>query len=175
MGAFAEYALPIQGLKVGVHHFKYALDNTFFSHFEAAPIQECALEVGLELDKRSDMLVLTFTHEGWMAAECDRCTAAIRLPLEGEQMLYVKYSEELQEEDDEVVFITRDTAILNVAKYLYEFAVLALPITNTYDCENDPEPPCNREVLQVLQQSNQEDDAQPGPSGIWDALKDLKQ
>jgi uncharacterized metal-binding protein YceD (DUF177 family) len=84
--------------------------------------------------------------------------------------LVVKYGDAEGDEDDEVVFISRDTPEFNVAPYLYEFAVLALPITNTYDCESDPNPPCNRDVLKYLE--NEADEGKSNP--LWDALKGLK-
>jgi uncharacterized protein len=175
MGTLTTYVLPIQGLKVGIHQFEYTLDQTFFSHFEDSPIQECSIVVQVELDKRSDMLVFEFVIDGWIKAECDRCTADIQLPLESEQMLYVKYSEEEQEDLDEVVFISYDAPQFNLAPYLYEFAVLSLPITNTYDCENDTPLPCNTDVLKVLKQNQQDDNSGSDDSdSIWGALKDFK-
>jgi hypothetical protein len=50
---------------------------------------------------------------------------------------------------------------------LYEFTVLALPITNTYDCQADATPPCNQEILKYLNQNP--DDTPTNP--IWEALK----
>ncbi len=170
MDPFLPYSIPIQGLKIGIHRFKYTLDNAFFRQFEDSPIVEGLVEAVLELDIRSDMLLLDFQLEGYSEAECDRCTAAIHLPILTERQLVVKYGDAEGDEDDEVVFISRDTPEFNVAPYLYEFAVLALPITNTYDCESDPNPPCNRDVLKYLE--NEADEGKSNP--LWDALKDLK-
>jgi uncharacterized protein len=173
MGTFSAYSLPIQGLKIGEHQFEYQLDQAFFSLFEESPIQDCDLTVYVDLDKRADMLVFEFEVVGWVQAVCDRCTAGIQLPVEGFHNLYVKYSEEMLEDDDEVVFILPDTPVFNIAKYLYEFSVLSLPLTNTYDCENDDPPPCNEDVLKVLRQSQTNDDNSEGGS-LWDSLKDFK-
>jgi len=170
MDPFLPYSIPIQGLKIGIHRFKYTLDNAFFRQFEDSPIVEGLVEAVLELDIRSDMLLLDFQLEGYSEAECDRCTAAIHLPILTERQLVVKYGDAEGDEDDEVIFISRDTPEFNVAPYLYEFAVLALPITNTYDCESDPNPPCNRDVLKYLE--NEADEGKSNP--LWDALKDLK-
>lgn len=170
MDPFLPYSIPIQGLKIGIHRFKYTLDSAFFRQFEDSPIVEGLVEAVLELDIRSDMLLLDFQLEGYSEAECDRCTAAIHLPILTERQLVVKYGDAEGDEDDEVVFISRDTPEFNVAPYLYEFAVLALPITNTYDCESDPNPPCNRDVLKYLE--NEADEGKSNP--LWDALKDLK-
>ncbi len=174
MGVFSAYSLPIQGLKNGIHTYNYVLDGSFFREFEDSPFGESDIEVYVELDKKVNMMVLQFDIEGWFTASCDRCSANIQMPIEGTHDLFVKYSEEKEEDDDEVIFISRDAPSFNLAKYLYEFAVLSLPMTNVYDCENDNEPPCNNEVLGYLKakQENKDDD-QPD-SNVWDALKDLK-
>jgi uncharacterized protein len=176
MGAFSQYSLPIQGLKIGVHQFSYTLDAAFFTHFEDTPIAESEVEVSLELDKRSDMLVLVFLVSGWVKSACDRCNADIHLPIEGEHHLYVKYSEDDEEESDEVIFIHREAPSFNVAQYLYEFSVLSLPLTNTYDCQNDAQPPCDQSVLNILDQTEEttnETTSTPPTSSVWDVLKDL--
>jgi len=170
MNAFVAYSIPIKGLKVGIHRFKFTVDSAFFSHFEDAPIEEGEIQFDLQLDKRPDMLILDFDLKGYVKAECDRCTATINLPLKDSRELIVKYGEAEGEEEDEVVFIHREASEFNVAKYLYEFTVLALPITNTYDCQNDPNPPCNFDILKYL--SNESETQKP--DSVWDALKDLK-
>jgi uncharacterized protein len=169
MNALSQYSIPIQGLKTGIHHFKFELDAAFFSHFEDAPVSENSIRFHIELDKRSDMLLFEFQLAGSVHVECDRCTVMIDLPLEDARQLIVKYGEDEGETEDEVVFIHREQSDFNVAKYLYEFSVLALPITNTYNCENDAVPPCNQEVLKYL--SNESDEQKP--DSVWDALKGL--
>lgn len=170
MDAFVSYALPIQGLKTGVHHFKFEIDSDFFAQFEDSPVETGKVLFELELDKRPDMMLFNFTMEGFVQSECDRCTATIDLPIEDERQLIVKFGEEdLELDEDEVIFIPRDAPVFNVAKYLYEFVVLALPITNVYDCENDEPPPCNFEVLKHLKSESDEGNT----NSVWDSLKDL--
>ncbi len=169
MNAFFAYSIPIQGLKVGVHQFTFTIDPAFFRHFEDSPVQEGEIRFDVQLDRRSDMLIFDFALKGYVKAECDRCTALIDLPLEDERQLIVKFGEAEGEDEDEVVFISRDASEFNVAQYLYEFTVLALPITNTYDCQNEPEPPCNFEILKYL--NNESGEQKPNPA--WDALKGL--
>ena len=101
MDPFLPYSIPIQGLKIGIHRFKYTLDNAFFRQFEDSPIVEGLVEAVLELDIRSDMLLLDFQLEGYSEAECDRCTAAIHLPILTERQLVVKYGDAEGDEDDE--------------------------------------------------------------------------
>lgn len=167
MDAFIAYSIPVQGLKIGVHRFQYNIDKTFFRHFEEAPIDQCQIQFTLTLDKRADMLIFDFALVGTVQAECDRCTAVIQLPIEYERQLIVKYGESEGETEDEVAFIPREASDINVAKYLYEFSVLALPITNTYDCRSDANPPCNEDILKFLEKTPDETQS----NTIWDALK----
>jgi uncharacterized metal-binding protein YceD (DUF177 family) len=156
------------GLKSGVYQFKFAIDTAFFALFEGSPIEEGKVEFVVDLDKRSDMLLFDFELTGFIKAECDRCTAQIDLPIEDSRQLIVKYGEDEDGLEDEVVFISREASEFNVAKYLYEFAVLAMPITNTYDCQEEPNPPCNFEVLKHLGSDGEKD----GPT-VWDVLKEF--
>ncbi len=171
MNVFSAYSIPIQGLKVGVHQYQYSIDGAFFRHFEDSPLETAAINFEVTLEKRSDMFLVDFVLQGTVGAICDRCTTAINLPVNGDFELIVKYGEaEDVEENDEVVFISREFSSLNLAKYLYEFTVLALPITNTFDCQSLPEPPCNWEILKFLK--TEEEEAKS--NAIWEALRNLE-
>ena len=172
MNAFAPYSIPIMGLKIGLHHFRFLIDNSFFALFEASPVQEGTLNFEVDFEKRADMLLIDFALEGSIRAECDRCTAIIDLPLKDERQLIVKYGEAEGEEEDEVVFISREASHFNLAQYLYEFSILALPIRNIFDCQDNPSPPCNREVLDFLEKEEKALDARKS-ADVWDALKNL--
>ncbi len=170
MDAFVAYSLPIQGLKSGENRFEYEIDSEFFKNFEDSPVGEAQIKFEILLDKRPDLLILDFALKGHVGVECDRCTAPINLPLEGERQLMVKFGEQ-EEEEDEVVYLPDWNATFNLAKYLYEFTVLSLPIINRYDCKSDPKPPCNFDVLQYLKTEEDEDTQADNP--VWDVLKKI--
>ncbi len=91
------------------------------------------------------------------------------LPIEDEELLVVKFDEKEWEEAD-IVYILKGTEKLNVAKYIYEYINLAVPIAKTHD---DAEEECDPEMLKFIQQD--ESDEAPGNSAsIWDALKGLQ-
>lgn len=167
MDALKEYTIPIKGLGIGIHHFKFDLDKTFFSHFEGSPIEECSLKMDIKLDKRPDMMVLDFYTDGSMKTPCDRCLEEIDLPIDGEHQLILKLAEVAGTEDDTIVYITQALTELNVAKYIYEFAILSIPIVKV----DDEGHTCSEEVLKFLEREKEEDD---GSNPIWDALKGFK-
>ena len=176
MDYLRQFTIPIQGLKLGIHEYDFSIGNDFFSHFEDSPIKQGTFEVKFAIDIREDMLVLTFDFKGRIKTDCDRCLAGIDLPVEGNEDLIVKYADESDDEID-IVYIERGTAELNVATYIYEYICLARPVTNIYNCEDEPENVCDLKMLDYLENKSaeestekQEDESSNSP---WDELKNF--
>jgi uncharacterized protein len=150
MAILKEYTLPIQGLKNGIHQFKYDVDAAFFNNFEGSPIQNGRFQLVVELDKRDAFFELMFDFDGFSETECDRCTASIQLPFGGSEKLIVKRTQEDIEEDIDIVFLSPDAHEFNIAQYVYEFICLSMPFNKTYDCESDDPKPCDMKILKLL-------------------------
>ena len=174
MKSLNHFTLPILGLKVGLHQFDFQIDSSFFAHFEQQVIEKGDCQVRLYFDKRPDMMVLNFDWHGSVQTKCDRCLATIQLPINGNNQLMVKYAA-TEREEDEIWYIPSGKSEINLAKVIYEFVFLSLPIIKTYDCENDEQPPCDEEMLQYLlpENENEEDNDDDSSNPLWDALKDF--
>lgn len=176
MNYLRQFTIPILGLKEGIHEYDFSISDEFFSHFEDSPIQQGTFKVKLIIDLREDMLLLTFDFEGSIKTDCDRCLAAIDLPIEGNEDLIVKYAEESDDEID-IVYIERGSAELNVATYIYEYICLAMPVTNIYNCEDEPENVCDLKMLEYLERSlaeESEEKKEEKPSNSpWDELRNF--
>lgn len=176
MNPLLPFTIPVRGLRTGITEYDFAIDETFFAAFEASPIERGDVDVHLNFDKSPRMWVLDFAVSGTVRTECDRCLAPIDLPIEDRQQLIVKLSEEPDpDEDADVVFVDPDTPRFNVAQYVYEFIVLAMPLIKTYDCRSEPNPPCDEDLLARLeaQASASETDAaaDEDQESPWDELK----
>ncbi len=147
MSTIKEFSIPIKGLKQEHYQFDFQIDDTFFTAFEDSPVSDADINVAVKLEKRVGMMEWFFDIEGTIKTECDRCLAAIDLPVFTEERLIVKYSEETQEDTDEIVFIHPDASHFDLSQYIYEYICLMTPITKVYDCENDEVPPCDMEML----------------------------
>ena len=123
----------------------------------------------LNLERRPDMFLLHFDINGYIETVCDRCVTDIKLPVQGSENLVVKFGEieKGSIEDDEVIFIPHNTPDFNVATLIYEIIVMSLPLTNTYNCENDVPRPCDMETLKRLEDAAKESDE----GSIWDSIK----
>ncbi len=172
MKDFKRFSIPIKGLGTGLHNYTFELNEAFFKHFEASPIHRSEVRFAVSLDKRPDMLVLDMNIEGWYETSCDRCLQVVEMPLEDAFQLLVKFSEQLQEEEADIVYISRAESHLNIAKFVYEYTCLAIP--SLKNCEEDRrgERDCDEEVVRHLDEEAVPDEKPDSP--VWDALKSLK-
>lgn len=171
METLLPFSIPVKGLRTGVHHYEFQIGRAFFAAFEASPIEEGELAVNLQFDKRPGLYILQFDIRGTVKTECDRCLASINLPIVDSQQLLVKFSEEDEQEEADVIYIHAEATQLNVAQYIYEFIILAVPMIKVYDCESKEESPCDLEMLAYLEGENEDQEAS---NPVWDALKNFK-
>lgn len=170
MASLNNFSIPVRGIKSGVHQYNFHLDSSFFAEFTDSLIGESDVNVQLDFDKRPDMFVLDVDVQGTVKAECDRCLVDINLPIDGQYQLIIKLSDH-ESEVDEVVYLPAETTEINVAKYLYEFVGLSVPMMKSYDCQNDTPPPCDSAVLARL--DKKEEDKKTTNNPIWDELNKL--
>ncbi|MGB3545414.1 MAG: DUF177 domain-containing protein [Saprospiraceae bacterium] len=178
MDSHQQFILPVRGIGLGLHTFTYEIDGEFLRSFEDSPLRDGRLELSIDFTKQDRTYTFDFRFSGSVNTDCDRCLAPIDLPIKGGGTLIVKLKDDLTGgpvEQDEVVFIAPETAHFNLAPFVYEYVVLALPIISVYDCrEGKPPYPCDEAMLDRLEQPTaSEDESAPKPSP-WDVLKQLK-
>jgi uncharacterized metal-binding protein YceD (DUF177 family) len=174
MDGLVSYSLPIKGLHNGAHVFVFHVGKEFFKHFEHSPVEASAIVLTLTLDKRPGLMTLGFEFSGTIETECDRCLAPIHLPVADHRVLVVKYSEEVEPEDADVIYIHPEASSLDVSPYVYELIVLSLPMIKVYDCSAENPPVCDFEMLRFLEQKSEppiDETSEENP--VWKNLKDL--
>jgi uncharacterized metal-binding protein YceD (DUF177 family) len=162
------FSIPFKGLKNGSHHFQFEVRSDLFQYFENQDYKEVFIDVGFFLFKQDNVSTMEFDVAGYIGTNCDRCTASIKLPIEGKFTFLLKLGEE-QNSTEEVVFINPETSVYSVAEIIYECIILSIPIIKVYDCESEEKLPCNEAILQKLEDI---DDNKSG-SPMWDALKNI--
>lgn len=167
MDALDHFSIPVSGLYNGLHEFDFKIDADFFKRFEDSPIQDGNVDVHLLFDKRHDLFSMTFEIDGTVQETCDRCLETFSLPINDTQNLLVKFDEK-EWEDAEVVYVLKGIQKLNVAKYIYEFINLAVPIVKTHDNAGEP---CDPDMLKYLTKEEDIADEDISSNPLRDALK----
>lgn len=175
-----DFEIAFVGLKPGIHHFEYEVDNKFFSHYETQEFSNCRATVKLELDKKAGFMLMKFDVGGVVDVSCDRCGNPLPLDLWEEFRVMVKLVDNpdemnAQEEDPDVHYISRGESHLHLADWIYEFINLSIPLQKMCAPDEVGGPQCNKEVLAKLEKI--EIDKANDLKRLWkglDQFKDLK-
>lgn len=176
MKSLQQYSIPYTGLKLGIHQFEFEVDDSFFSEFEYSLVKSGNLKVELELDKLETMMILQFHISGEMKLACDVCLADYPYPVEIKERQIAKFTkdEDLEDDTEEIVVLTKNETEINVASLIYEYINLAAPYISRCEDEGNMEW-CDREMIAKLEQlapgpKEETEDADPR----WEALKKIK-
>ena len=168
-----EFNIPFSGLKQGKHDFKYEIDNKFFESFGYDEFNEVDVTLSIVLTKTSTMLELDFEASGSVNVDCDITSEPYDQPIQGDLHLVVKFGEEYNDDDDEILILPHGEHQVNVAQYIYEMIILAVPQKRVHPGIEDGT--LKSEALERLQElqpkdkKNNNDESDPR----WDELKKL--
>ena len=172
MKMLKEYEISFFGLKEGLHRFEYQVDKEFFEFFKYDEFHEANLFIELEFRKKSNMLELHFAGSGNVSVSCDLSNEAFDLPIEGQLDLVVKFGEHYDDDNDEVLILPHGEHQLNVAQYIYEMMVLAVPSKKVHPGIEDGTLKSDiLEKLDELSPENKKEIEETDPR--WDELKKL--
>lgn len=161
MNVLDHFSVPFKGLKNGLHHFKFDIDDAFFGAFENAYVSKGKLTGNLKLDKRPDLAIADLALEGNVETPCDRCLKDFLLPVEGSYTLHIKTGHS-DEEYDEVIFVDAEESHINFATFVYDCVCLSLPMTKVHESEQD----CDPEMIARLNASKPSSKVE----SVWTAL-----
>ena len=163
--------VQFSGLKSGKYTYHYTLDDTFFEAFENEEIQHGTVSFEVVLEKKERMLVFHFSFRGTMETTSDRCLGPMEVPVEGERMMCVKVSDETPEEDEKMVIVSEQTFQIDLAQWMYEYVVMAMPMCHVHDEAN-----CDPDMLRRLNDSQVETQTQTSTvDPRWESLLKLKE
>ena len=171
-----DFAIDIYKLTNKVYTYQYAIDESFFAHFEGNQLDKGQLTANVTLDKQQTLIVARFVIKGTLTLVCDRSLEEFDYPLHTEQTLVYQYGEEEEELTDEIVVITRHTQQINVAQPIYEFVVLAVPMKRLHPrYAQDDQPFFEGEIVFSSSSEATTDVAtETTADPRWEALKKLK-
>lgn len=167
------YALPLSGLKEGLHTLDFEIGEEFFGEFEESEIKEGRLTAIVVMEKRSAHLDLQIKISGTVMISCDRCLDMFSWPVECENRLLVKIGKIIPEDDSDIVSLSTDEHELDLMQHFYEYIHLALPIRRVHPNGEDGKSTCNPVMFKKLKELlvDEENEKQNDPR--WDDLKKL--
>ncbi len=127
MKTLKDYTIQFVGLKEGEHHFDFKINNTFFQSFEYDEFNSTDVNVDLKLIKKSTLLELYFSASGNVNVNCDITNEPYSQTIEDQFKLVVKFGAEYNDDNEDILIVPHGEYEINVAQYIYELVVLAVP------------------------------------------------
>lgn len=168
-----EFIIPFSGLKQGKHEFEYTIENTFFESFEYDEFNGADIKLDVTLNKMSTMMELEMKAVGTVNVDCDLTSEPYDQKIKADLELVVKFGEEYNNDNDEILIIPHGEHQINIAQYVYEMLVLSVPLKKVHPGVLDGT--LHSEVLDKLEEL-QPKDTKENKEDIdprWDALKKL--
>jgi len=173
-----QFELPIARLSLKTHHFAFELGRAFFEQFDPKGefIPDGNLHADVVLNKTERLITIDFHIVGTVRLTCDRSLDEYDQPLDIDHQLLVRYGDEPKELDDDVLQVTPDTLMLDVAQHIYDYIGLALPMKRLHprfqnETDEDPEAETKLIFSTKPDSDNPDDDEPMDPR--WAALRNL--
>lgn len=127
-----EFSIPFTGLKLGKHDFKYTINNAFFESFGYDEFNGADIVLKVVLKKTSTMLEFEMDAEGTVNVDCDLTNEPYDQPISADLEFVVKFGDEYNDDDDDILVIPHGEHEVNIAQYIYEMLVLAVPLKRVH-------------------------------------------
>ncbi|MCP4460328.1 MAG: DUF177 domain-containing protein [Cytophagales bacterium] len=163
------FQVNIPSLKLGHHQFQYEINDEFFGQFENSLVDKGNGKVELNLKLSETMMVLDFNLDLKVELVCDRSLDTFSYPIKTQEELIVKFGEENEELSEELIVISEDTQLLDVAPYIQEYIGLSIPMKKLHPRYDGKETP-----PLIYQTEVNEEESKDEIDPRWEALKKLK-
>ncbi|MDR2385306.1 MAG: DUF177 domain-containing protein [Tannerella sp.] len=178
METLKRYEIDLKNIPLSSREvFYYELGNDFFDLVEGTEVRQGKVGITVEVAKVSSAYEMNFHTEGIVKVECDRCLGNIEMSVKAENKLLVTLWETYSETSDEQVTVSEEEGTINIAWFMYEFIVLALPLKRVHkegECDENMSSILRELCVEEASEENKlqtEGDRHIDPR--WEALRNL--
>ena len=167
-----QFNIPFVGLSEGNHDFNYKIENEFFEYFNFDEFKSVDIDVTLSFLKKTTLLELVFKAKGTVEVPCDVTTEMYHQKIKATLPLVVKFGPEFNDDNEEILILSYDAYQLNVAQYIYEMIILAVPNKKVHPkvLDGTMESETLKKLKELeIKEENTAEEADPR----WDKLKNL--
>lgn len=159
------------GLGIGNHTFEFDIKKEFFEDPESFGVNDLDLLATVEMEKLSTLMNLQINIKGKIGVNCDRCLKDFMIPFETRDKLVIKHGDP-SESNDQILVVPHGDSEANIADYLREIVLVALP-GKRVPCESNPDLECDKETLAKLEDLSVDEEPE-SENPQWEELKKIK-
>lgn len=166
-----DYEIKFSGLQLGKHEFDFQLDKEFFTFFDYHDFRDANVNGHLTMEKKPNGLELNMSISGRVTVPCDITTELYQQEISGEMVVMVKFGDEYDDSNEEILVLPMGEHQINVGQYLYETTVLSVPLKLI--SPEVIEGKKGKEILKKLEALSPQEKQNEKTDPRWDKLKDL--
>jgi len=180
----SKYNIDIYGLEDKQYDYDMESGDAFFEEMEQDLIEHGHFKTHVVLNKSATMIQLRFHTTGSVTLTCDRSLETFEEPIDSDERIILKFGDHNEELTEEIEIISRNTNRINVARYIFDFIALSLPVKklhpslrteeDEFDLEDDEE---EGTLVYTSGGETEEGDEREEEEKVdprWEALKKLK-
>ena len=167
----SKYKIEFAGLKTGNHQFNFNADKKFFDRFSFSDFNDVTVNIDIDLTKKSTLLELEFVLKGVVNVNCDLTNEPFDFEIKHKASLVVKFGQEYNDEDDEILVLLHGEHKLYVDQYIFELIVLSLPPKRIHPGVEDGS--LKSEILDILEDLKPKENSNLADPR-WEQLKKFK-
>ena len=161
--------LRLSGLKPGRYNYGFTLGKEFFEDFGNEEIRDGEVKIEAILEKTERGTTVKITLQGEVTTLCDRCLGEMKVPIEGEERLVLRFSDTEESDDENVAILPEGANEIDLSQWLYEYVAVRIPLQHSHE-----EGGCDPETVRYIKseeelQQEKEENGEVDPR--WEALK----
>ncbi len=147
MSVEGRFSIPYQGLSNGDHHFDFQVDASLFEGREGVEIKDGKGVVSIDARKGVGGVSLDISFDGEVTVPCDRCLEDCPLEVSFNEKALLRETPEEHESDEGIIYLPAGAQTADLADYIYESLVLALPYQRVHPDDENGNPTCDPDML----------------------------
>ncbi len=173
MNSLESLKIDLKGLDQGELKFACSLNDEFFQAAGSDEVKSGNVQLNVSAHKSvSGLYEIDFHAEGTVKVPCDLCLDDMDQPILTDNRLIAKLGEEYSEDED-IVTVDKEDAVLDTSWFVYESIALNIPIKHVHAPGK-----CNPAMIKALEEHSParsgEEESLQATDPRWSELEKLK-
>jgi len=165
-----DFNIEFAGLKLGHHNFDFHISETFFNNYNYCDFSLADIKIDVALIKKTTIMELNIVARGNVRVKCDLTNEPYDQAIHNNIDLVVKFGNEFNNENDEILIIPHGEHKVNLAQYIYELTVLSVPAKRIHPGVIDGS--LKSEILNILEDLKPKENKKTADPR-WEKLKKI--
>ena len=165
-----DFNIEFSGLKLGHHNFDFDISETFFNDYNYCDFSHADINIDVALIKKTTIMEFNIVVRGNVRIKCDLTNEPYDQPIDNNIDLVVKFGNEFNNEDDEILIIPHGEYKINLAQYIYELIILSVPAKRIHPGVIDGS--LKSEILNILEDLKPKENKKT-VDPRWEKLKEI--